>query len=319
MLYLNSEDVLKLTNFEEMVKQIEKAIKIYESKEFVMPDRINANYKDETYLYMPCYSETIKGTKILTLYPKNPKKGLPVIQGVMLLNDNDTGKIKCLIDGAVLTAVRTGAVGATGVKYTTKEDCISLGIVGTGVQGFYQALYTSKIRNIKNIYVSDLSKERRLEFIKKLSEKIENINIHEAKDTKELVANSEIIITTTNSNKPVLPDDEKLLKGKHFIGIGSYKPFMREYPRSLYKLLDKVYIDVDFAKEESGDLCIPLESGWIKEEQIETLGKTISTGKLIKSETTFYKSVGMALFDIITAEYLYSKAIKNEIGQRIIE
>lgn len=319
MLYLSSKDIDKCIDYNELIEQIEKALVLYDSKEFIMPDRIHENYNDETYLYMPCFTKTIKGTKVLTLYPNNPKKNLAVIQGVMLLNNSETGKIKCLLDGAKLTSVRTGAVGGTGIKYTTREESKTLGVVGAGVQGLQQAIFSTKIRNLETVYVADLNKKACEKFVKNLSKEVDGVEVKIAEDTRELTEKSDIIITTTTATKPVLPDDEKLLEGKHYIGVGSYKPFMREFPESLYKVLDKIYIDVEFAKEESGDLATPIEKSWIKEEQVETISEGIRKNDINKSKTTFYKTVGMAMFDIIVGEYFYQKALKLGLGQEIKE
>lgn len=318
MLYLNKQDISSLIVYDEVIKIIEKAMEIYEGKAFTMPDRITVNVSDtETYLYMPCFTESVKGTKVLTLNSENYKLKKPMLQGIMLLNDAQSGEIKCILDGASVTAYRTGAVGSTGIKYTSKESCKNLGIVGTGVQGLYQALYAASVRPLENIYVYDLDKKKCAEFANNLQSYLPKIKIQPTEDTEELVKKSEIIVTVTPSSNPVIPDDESLLKGKHFVGIGSYKPNMREYPESIYKLIDKVYIDVDFAAEESGDLITPLEKGWLKEENIETLYSGIINNNIDKSKTTLYKSVGMALFDILVAEYIYKKAVEKNIGQKL--
>lgn len=318
MLYLNKQDISSLIVYDEVIQIIEKAMEIYENKDFIMPDRITVNTNDtETYLYMPCFTKDVKGTKILTLNGENYKLNKPMLQGVMLLNNPVSGEIDCILDGASVTAYRTGAVGSTGIKYTSKESCKTLGVIGTGVQGYYQSLYAASVRPIENIYVYDLDKNKCAEFAKNLQKQLPNVIVKPAEDTKELVEKSEIIVTVTPSSKPVLPDDENLLKGKHFVGIGSYKPNMREYPESIYKLLDKVYIDVDFAMEESGDLITPCEKGWLKEENVETLFSAIKNNSIDKNKTTFYKSVGMALFDVLVADYIYKKAIEKGIGQNI--
>lgn len=317
MLYLNRKDISKLINYNEVVMQIERAFDIYEKKQFTMPDRIHAMFNDETYLYMPCFTDKIKGTKVLTLFPDNPKKNMEVIQGLMILNDTETGKTKCILDGAAVTAYRTGAVGGVGIKYTSKESCKTLGIIGAGVQGFHQALYGATVRKLKTIYVYDLNRSNSEKFKQKIKKELPYIEVINAISTEDLLKNCEIIITTTTSQKPVIPNDIELLKNKHFIGIGSYKPFMQEYPEKIYKLIDKVYIDVEFAKQESGDLCIPLDKGWLKESQVEMLSRGIKNKNINKNTTTFYKSVGMALFDIIVANFLYTKALKENIGQLI--
>ncbi len=314
MLYLSSNDIEKVINHEEVVEIIESAMLLYETGNFTQPDRITVNRKDkETYLYMPCFTDEVKGTKILTLYAENAQKGIPTIQGVMLLNDVQTGKINCIMEGSTLTAYRTGAVGSCGIRHTTPKNVTTLGIVGTGIQGYYQCMYACKIRNIKQITVFDIFKDKAEEFKKRLENALPNVSIRVADSTEELLSNSEVIVTVTTSPKPVLPNDADLLRGKHFIGIGSYKPTMQEYPQALFEIVDDIFIDVEFAKEETGDLINPLREGWIKENQIHTLGEYLDK-EINVDGTTFYKSVGMALFDITVADYIYNKAKKLGIG-----
>lgn len=317
MLYLSANDIEKVVKHEEVVDIIENAMRLYESKNFVQPDRITVNRGEtETYLYMPCFTDEVKGTKFLTLFSENAAKGIPTIQGLMMLNDNETGKVTCMMEGSTLTAYRTGAVGSCGIKHTTPENVSKLGIVGTGVQGFYQCLYASRIRPIKDIYVFDIFADKAKEFAQNVSNALPQVEVHVMETCEQLVKEAEVIVTVTTSKKPVLPNDTELIKGKHFIGIGSYKPIMQEYPEAVFKAVDDIYIDVDFAKEETGDLINPLNEGWIKEEQIHTLGKFLDK-KIEVNKTTFYKSVGMALFDIFVADYIYKKAIELNIGTQL--
>lgn len=318
MLFLNKKDVDSLIVFEEVIERIEKAMEIYDKKEFIMPDRITINTSEtETYQYMPCFTKEIKGTKLLTLHADNYKYGKPTLQGLVTINNPISGEVECIIDGATLTGYRTGAVGSTGIKYTTNESCKNVGVIGAGVQGFYQSLYAAAVRKLENIYVTDRDKNKSIDFAKNLQTYLPNVNIIPVDDAKEVVEKSEIILTVTASETPVLPDDEGLIRDKHFIGIGSYKPFMREFPESIYKLVDKIYVDVDFAKEETGDLVIPCEKGWFKEENIETLYTGIKNNNIDKSKTTFYKLVGMAMFDVVVGDYIYKKALEKNIGQKI--
>ncbi len=317
MLYLNANDISRVIDHEEVISIIENAMRLYEEGDYVQPDRITVNRNDkETYLYMPCFTEKVKGTKFLTLFADNAKKGIPTIQGLMMLNDNETGKVKCMMEGSALTAFRTGAVGGCGIRHTTPENVTKLGIVGTGVQGFHQCLYATRIRPIKDIYVFDIFEDKAKEFKAKLEAELPDVNVHVESDVENLVKQAEVIVTVTTSPKPVLPNKPELLKGKHFIGIGSYKPTMQEYPQAIFETLDQIYIDVDFAKEETGDLATPIREGWFKEENIKTLGKVLDS-KIDVSGTTFYKSVGMALFDIMVAEYIYQRAVKLNVGTNL--
>ena len=319
MIYLNEEDVLKCIDFDELMDSIEEAYKIYESKKFNMPDRIHIDNNDLTALYMPCFLENTFGTKILTVAPNNTKLNKPVIDGVMVVNDIETGEIVCIIDGKILTAVRTGAVGGVGVRHTTSEDITSVGLIGTGVQGFYQILYACKARDIKDVYLYNRTKEKALILKEQLEKNLENINIHIVDSSKELVKKSELIITATTSNTPVIDNDKELLKGKHIVAIGSYKPTMRELPDALFEILDKITVDTEFGKIESGDLSVPIEKNLINDEDITSMGEFLANKNKFeaKGKTTLYKSVGMALFDMVIASKIYQSAVEKNIGQNI--
>jgi ornithine cyclodeaminase len=112
--------------------------------------------------------------------------------------------------------------------------------------------------------------------------------------------------------------DNTMLLMPCFIGIGSYKPADREFPRVLYNLLETIYIDTDtdHALQESGDLVVPLKNNWITKEQISTIGKYLKNPQP-RTETTFFKSVGMGLFDLCAAKLIYEKAIAKNLGQEI--
>ena len=317
MIYLNAKDINSLIVQSEIIDIIEKGYLQYETGSVCMPDRINIYDGENIFAYMPCFTSEQKGTKILTMHPRNRINNLPPIQGIMLLNDAQNGAVQCILDGATLTANRTGAVGAVGVRHTSGSNCTSLGIIGAGTQGFMQCIYASKVRDIQSVLVLDTDKERAEIFCTYLQDKLPGIEISVCEDSRSLLERAQIIVTTTTSQYPVLPDCKELLHGKHFIGIGSYKPNMREYPRSLFKDLEHVYIDAEYAKLETGDILVPLKEGWLREDQIRYLGQAIATGNINTETTTFFKSVGMSFFDLIVADYLYKKAVTYGIGQKI--
>jgi ornithine cyclodeaminase len=281
---------------------------LYEKKEFEMPMRTHADYRGNTLLLMPCFTRDRFVTKLVSLFPGNAAKNLPVLMGTVILNDGKTGEPLALLDGAKLTALRTGAVGGVGVRYLTPPDIRSLGIIGAGVQGLHQALFACRERDISRVSVFDRNPETAYSFMKTLAGLLPGVKICQTGSPEELLKESELIITATNAAEPVLPDDKALLRGKHFIGIGSYKPGMREFPAALFKLLDKMYVDTEHALEESGDLIDPLKNDWLKKEQVQTLGKLVGGKEKkapLKGTTTLFKSVGMALFDLMVADLIY--------------
>lgn len=322
MLYIGKKHMEEVVDLNSIMDCVEKAFELYEDGAFQMPDRMHVDRPEGTILYMPCFTDEVSGTKIVSTFPENIKSGIPSIQGTMVLNKSKTGETLAIMDGAMITAYRTGAVGGVGVRHTTRENCKRVGLVGTGVQGFFQVLYACAARSIEEVYIFDSNIARAQEFKARLEIKLPMVTIHIAKDVIELVKKSEIIITATPSTTPVLPDNEELLRGKHIIAIGSYKYEMRELPPALYRVLDAVYIDTEMAAEESGDLIVPVEEGWVQPEDYKVFGKVFrELVKMPKTQvrTTLYKSVGMALFDLLVAEAIYRAAAAKGLGVNLEE
>lgn len=320
MLILNQEDLLNAVTRNEIVDSVEQALRLYEEKNFHMPDRMHVDYGGNTLLLMPCFTQKSLGTKLVSLYPENEEKDLPILFGIMILNDGETGKPLAVLDGSALTALRTGAVGSVSIRHMTPEKVNTLGIVGAGVQGFHQSITACTQRDFKSIYVYDKFSEKADQLSEKLSKKLKDIEIIKARSAEELLKESEVVITATTSMEPVLPDDESLFLGKHIVGIGSYKPDMREFPKALYKNVKTMAVDTEHALMESGDLKVPLEKGWIQKNQIITLGKVITGKSPINYEEkgiTVFKSVGMALFDLKVSEFIYQKARKKNLGSEV--
>lgn len=321
MIILNKQDILKCINYKEMMDTIEEAYVEYAKNNFSMPLRLSeemGEYKD-TLLLMPCVNEHGFGTKILTLFPKNKEKGKPYIDGLMVLNHKEIGETTAVLDAKILTALRTGAVGGVAIKHLAPEDADSLGVIGCGIQGFYQAIYGSRARKLKTLNIFNRRQEVLDDFANSLSKEIDsNIKINLCKTSDELLQNSQIIVAATTATSPVILDDPDLIKNKCFIGIGSYKPYMIEFPKSVVQLSEAIYIDTDHALQESGDLITPLKEKWITEEKIKLFSDVITSENFKKPETVFFKSVGMALFDLFAAQKIYDIAKKNNIGQNII-
>jgi ornithine cyclodeaminase/alanine dehydrogenase len=137
---------------------------------------------------------------------------------------------------------------------------------------------------------------------------------------EELIRNSEIICTATPAEEAVLPNDKDLLEGKCIIAIGSYTPTMREIPDVIFDLVDNVYVELEYACEESGDLSQPLEAGILTMDRVKLMHDLLAEKKdadELAKKTTYFKSVGMGLFDICVAQKLYDNAVANGLGQDV--
>ena len=283
------------------------------------PRRQHIEWNGNTFLTMPAVASDVIGAKLVCVVPGNATRNLPVTNGVMVLSDGATGVPLAVLNAAALTALRTGAVGALGVKYTTPAETPTLGIIGCGVQGAWQAISAAAVRPItRNLLCArDLSASYE-RFVATIHAQAPQLRITPCGDAREVLGHTSLVIAATTSAQPVLPDDATLLAGRHFISIGSFRPTMQELPDAVYRLAAHIVIDSEAAREEVGDVIAPLEKGLVTSGNVFTIGQLISGQRSIDvSRTTAYKSVGMALYDLHVARALYAEATRRHVGHEV--
>ncbi|NOQ27016.1 MAG: hypothetical protein GQ564_16770 [Bacteroidales bacterium] len=318
MLIISKEDIEKAVDSSELVSAIERAYIIQDKASTNIPDRMHIDSDENTLLLMPGFIDSVFGTKLVSLFPENAKENKPVLYGVMVLNDAQTGEPLAIINGSKLTAMRTAAVGATAVKYLSPFMAQTLGIIGAGVQAYHQALIVSAQRPFRKLIICDKNLSKAEVIKEELESKLENISIEVTNDSNQLVMDSDVIVTATSSNKPVFDVDIEKLNNKTFVGIGSYKPDMQEFPLSLYNAVDKVYVDTLHAKKECGDIKIPLKKGLIEDSNIIPFSSVLTSGELLnEAPFSIFKSVGMSLFDLTVAELIYNNAKEKGLGTEV--
>ncbi len=318
MLFLNKTDIAAIDP-ELIQNAVHKSYELVLSNAYTMPDRVHVEEGENTLLLMPCFSGSYFATKLVSVFPGAPKMNLPAVNGIMTLADNQTGKPLAIMDGAAVTAQRTGAVGGLGAALLTRPDLNTAGVFGAGVQGYSQARYLLENRKIKTLYIGDLYQESAERMAQALSKEFVGVDFQVASTPEDLVMASELIIAATTSKTPLFENDPDLIRGKTFISIGSFRPDMKEFPDAVITAADHIYVDTPFAAKESGDICIPLDKRLVGHEEIIPFAQLIQAPIPLddgngNSKTLFFKSVGMALFDLTVATAIYELAMKEKIG-----
>lgn len=317
MLIINEQAIEEAVEAELLVEAIERAYRIQGAPSTQIPDRLHLNSSGNTYLIMPGWIDSISGTKLVSVFPQNIHYNKATINGLMVLNHPQTGEPVACINGSKLTAVRTAAVGATAVKYLAPVSVKTLGIIGTGVQAYHQAVIASTQRPFSRLLLFGRNRASAEQMKTDLQNKL-RIGIELAATAEELVLESDVIVTATSSSEPVFELSGDLLHDKTFIGIGSYKPSMREMPATLIEAVDTIYVDTPLARSECGDISIPLESGAIQESDIIPFAELLTgSARRTQAPTRYFKSVGVALFDLTVGELIYSMAVSKNLGTEI--
>jgi ornithine cyclodeaminase/alanine dehydrogenase len=324
VLILDRKAVESLVDMREAIKAIEKVfLEFHEGKAFC-PKRliIDAPKHKGLMYYMPSYlseSESL-AIKIVAQYDGNLKCGLPTILASILLSDPRNGKPLALMEGAYLTALRTGAASGVATKYLARRDSKMVGVIGTGVQARTQIwAMTEVLRNIAKVKAYDVSPGRVEGFAKDISQKL-GLDVETVETSKQCVENSDLIIVASTSRVPVL-DGNWLAKGAHVNSIGVSGPEGRELDDTTVKKAKIVVDTKEGVLAETGDLIVPIKRGVISQENIyaelhEIVGGE-KPGRTSDDEVTCWKAVGMAIEDAAVAKLVYDKAKKEGIGKEV--
>lgn len=321
MIILNREDLELLLTMDEIIKVLEEGFREVKEGRSLVPSRFHFEVKEYEgeFLYMPAYLSGLKqsGTKIVSVFPKNPSIGKPTIYATYLLNDPTTGELLAILEGATLTGLRTGGTSGLATRFLAREDAKILGVIGTGFQAFYQVRAIQAVRPIEEIWVYDVDPKRLKEFCEKVSP---FAKIYPVAHPYEVVRQSDVLVTSTTSKIPVFPGQD-LKPGTHINAIGAFRPDMREVDDETI-IRSKIIVDTfEGCLSEAGDLLIPMAEGKLRRESIYgDLGDLVTgkkRGRESREEITLFKSVGFAMEDVVVAHYAYQKALYENKGQRI--
>lgn len=318
ILWLNRKEVESLLDMKGTLKVVEEAFRQHGLKKVQMPPKLYLYFKKHNgdLRTMPAFLEEqdITGVKIVNVHPDNPKKGLPTVMALVVLNSTETGAPLAILDGTYLTDMRTGAAGGVAVKYLARKNAKTVGFVGTGNQARTQLLAINEVIDIEEVKATSASEKQTLIFKGEMEKRI-GCEIKPKKSIKE-VCDCDILVTTTPSRAPIVMD-EWIADGTHINAIGADAAGKEELDPKILKRARIVVDDIPQASH-SGEVNVPLSKGLISEKDIFCeLGEVITGMKKARekdSDITVFDSTGLAIQDVATADMIYRKAVEKQIG-----
>ncbi|MDQ4044951.1 MAG: ornithine cyclodeaminase, partial [Chloroflexota bacterium] len=258
-------------------------------------------------LLMPAYVPAAEalGFKVVSVFEGNRERGLPTISAMVCLIDAETGVPAAIMNGAYLTALRTGAVSGAATDLLARRDARRVVVIGAGAQGVTQAAAVAAVRPIERITVVDLSEDSlrryRDDVAKEWPELSDRI---ETSTDSSAVAEADVICTATTSRRPVF-DAADVRPGTHINAIGAFTPEMQELPPEILRRATIVVDQVEAVLEEAGDFIIPINDGTLDRSRVQReLGQIIAgdaPARESDDEVTLFKSVGNAVQDVTVA------------------
>jgi len=323
---LTKENVAQLLNMADALNYVEEAYKQLTLGNAIVPQRIAiTDPAPGLTLIMPGIiggEMNALATKIVSVYKQNPEKyKMPTVLAKIMVQDINTGDIVGIMDGSLITAMRTGAATGVSVKYLARKNSITLGIFGAGVQARKQvsAVYWGLNEKLEKCKVYDLKKDIAQDFKNELEREL-GIEVEIVNSGDELLSNTDIIVAATTSTIPLF-SGEKVAEGTHISSIGAHAPEARELDSTIIKRASLLTAGLKYAcLAEAGDYIIPISEGIINENDIISIGDIITgkvQGRTSDSEITIFKSVGISAQDVAVGKLVYDRAIKEGIGQDI--
>jgi len=245
---------------------------------------------------MPAVARQVMGAKLVSFYPSNEGTGTATHQAMILLFRSDTGEPLAVMDGRLITEMRTAAVSAAVTRYLAAPGARVLALLGSGVQARAHLQALSKVRSFDEIRVWSRTAAHADRFAEE--------NNAEATPIADAVRGADVVVTATSSRQPIL-DGDWLKPGAHVNAVGSPRPNWRELDdRTMANIL---VVDSKAAVlEESGDVILS------RAEIYAEAGEIFAGMKKVASlETTVFKSVGLAIEDIEAARLVYDTAIAS--------
>jgi ornithine cyclodeaminase/alanine dehydrogenase-like protein (mu-crystallin family) len=250
-------------------------------------------------LLMPASGDAGVGVKLVTVNPENPGRGLPFIHATYVLFASGSLEPLAVIDGQVLTALRTAAVSGLATRHLARQDAERLVIFGAGVQAHSHLLAMRAVRDVWRLTVVSRTAVK----AEMLVDRARALDMEATVGTPEAVARTDLVCTCTTSPEPVF-DGALLQAGSHVNAIGSYQPHTRELDDATVGRGKLVVETRGAAMAEAGDILIPMQAGRIGASAIVADLAEVVRGTPVRSspeDVTIFKSVGVAFEDLVVA------------------
>ena len=260
------------------------------------------------------------GAKAVTVFPHNAARDLPTILSIVVLWDSATGDVLAMMDGRLITEVRTAACSAVATRVLARRDARVLAVLGAGVQARSHLEARALIRPLRQVRVWSRTPASVQRLIAQMPPRIGGVPLVACATAQEAVRGADLIVTATASPTPVLAG-KWIAPGAHINAVGAYQSTMREMDTAAVRGA-RVYVDSRAgALAESGDVMIPIAEKAIGPDHIigeigDVLAGKVS-GRTSDQDVTLFKSLGMAVEDVAAAQYVYSRARQQGLGQQI--
>jgi alanine dehydrogenase len=320
---LTEQQVHSLLPMPDLIAAMESALAKFSAREVLQPVRsvLMVGPTKAYFGLMPAYvpSPASLGAKLVTVFGENHKRNLPSHLATILLLDPETGALQAIMDGRYITEARTAAVSAVSTRFLAKADASTLAIIGSGVQARSHLEAYQLVRQLKQVRIWSPNPRSREQFVDDMSGRVP-VPIVAADSAEAAVRGADLIVLVTSSPTPVI-EDEWVSNGAHVVCVGACRPNQQEMPPRLVAR-SRLFVDSKAAAiVESGDVVMNIAANLFDESHIRgeigelVLGRV--EGRRSADEITVFKSLGMAVEDVVAADLVFRRASESGAGTEL--
>jgi ornithine cyclodeaminase/alanine dehydrogenase-like protein (mu-crystallin family) len=263
-------------------------------------------------LLMPGVRESGAGAtvKLVTVMGGNAERGLPTVQAIVVWFDATTGQPLAVLDGATVTAMRTGAASGVATRLLARPDAATLTVIGAGGQAEWQVRAVLAARPITRVLVFARDAAARGAFAERM-EAATGVETRPAASAEAAIGEADVVCCATTSSEPVF-EAGWLRPGAHVNGIGAFRLGMVELPPELFARAALVAVDSrEAAHAEAGDLVAAVEQGSVRDADLVEIGSIRRdwVDSRPGDAVTVFKSVGLAIQDVVAAELVVARLL----------
>ena len=312
MKILTAEDVHAALSYPAMVDALQKAY----SGSFNMPPRQVFLLDDQpdnydAFAVLPSWNDELVAVKSFTYFPDNPKPKYASLYSKIMLYDRKHGQPLALVDGTSVTFWRTAGISGLASRLLSREDSKTLLLLGTGNLAPYIIRAQLSVRPIDRVMVWGRTLANAQAVVEQLAKENDAVRFEVADDLQAACGEADIIVSATGSHEPLVLGDW-VRPGTHTDFIGNHHATKRECDTALVAK-SKVYADsyVNCFKE-AGEVLVPIDEGAISKDHVVGELMQMCSGAVAlresEDEITLFKSIGLALSDLVGAGCAYHAA-----------
>lgn len=315
--------VLPSSRFLELVELMESALRDFSEGRVVQPVRaaLPIGPPGQYLGVMPAAvpGASALGAKLVSVVPDNARRQLSTHIGVIVLFDTVDGRLLAIMDARYITEIRTAAVSAVSVRRMARPDAARLAVIGTGVQARSHTEVISAVRPLATVSAWGPDAAQLSAFASEMTAAVGR-PVKPCASAEEAARGADIIVLATSSDTPVIRR-EWVSPGTHVVSVGACRPHQREMDPALLADARLVVDSREAALTESGDILMSIAEGFFAADHIAgELGEVAAgrvPGRRAPGEITVFKSLGLAVEDVVTGNLAWREAVAAGLGREL--